>query len=262
MPSKPLEIKHYDSKELKMRIRGKFPHPAWVVLEELRDGTGFVSSGREADAVAFGVWPSRGFQIIGFEVKSRRSDWLSELKNPEKMEAIGQFCDQWWIVCSEAVAKLEEMPLAWGWLCPNGNGLKILKQAEKLKPLPVDRVLLMSIVRNISNNYTLLSSLEERAKEQAKSITEYKDREIERLKLTLKESENKIDNFRKISGINIEGEWKYPIERLGRAVKAVLDYDAQIKDKLKKAKENYIITKNMVESLEALSFVGFTEEEL
>jgi hypothetical protein len=31
------EIKHYDSKELKLRIRGKYPAPAWVVLEELRE---------------------------------------------------------------------------------------------------------------------------------------------------------------------------------------------------------------------------------
>jgi hypothetical protein len=261
-PKKELEIKHYDSKELKMRIRGKFPHPAWVVLEELRDGTGFVSSGREADAVAFGTWPSRGFQIIGFEVKSRRSDWLSELKNPEKMEAIGQFCDQWWIVCSEAVAKLEEMPQTWGWLIPSGNGLKVLKQAEKLKPLPADRVLLMSIVRNISNNYTLLSSLEEAAQERAKSITEWKDREIERLELQYKNLCEEVKKFQELSGISIHGEWKYPIERIGKTIKAVMDYDNQIKDKLKKAKENYTIAKNTVESLEALSFVGFTEEEL
>ena len=255
------EIKHYDSKELKLRIRGKYPAPAWVVLEELRDGTGRCTQGREADAVAFGTWPSRGFSIIGFEVKSRRSDWLSELKNPAKMESIGQFCDQWWIVCSEAVAKLEEMPKAWGWLAPKGTGLTVIKSAEVLNPIPADRVLLMSIVRNISNNYCCTSTVEEAANVRAEALGKWKDLQIERLENNYKGLEAKIENFKKLSGINIEGEWKYPIERLGRAVKAVMDYDNQIKDKLKRAKENLSVAKRTVESLEALNFVEFKWDE-
>ena len=31
------EVKVYSSEELKSRIRGKYPSPAWVVLNELRD---------------------------------------------------------------------------------------------------------------------------------------------------------------------------------------------------------------------------------
>lgn len=254
--------KYYSSTDLKMRIRGKYPSPAWVVLEELRDGTGFVSRGREADAVAFGTWPSRGFQIVGFEVKSQRSDWLNELKNPEKMESIGQFCDEWWIVCSEAVAKLEEMPKAWGWLAPSGNGLKVMKAAEDLKPIPADRVLLMSIVRNISNNYTLLSSLEEKARERAEALGKWKDQEIERKDKNIKELNDLISKFRDISGLNLHGEWNYPMERMGRIVKAIMDSDRHLEDKLKKARENLKIAERTVKSLEAMNFFTFKEEEV
>jgi len=254
--------KYCSSTDLKMRIRGKYPHPAWVVLEELRDGTGFVSQGREADAVAFGTWPSRGFQIIGFECKSQRSDWLNELKNPEKMESIGQFCDEWWIVASEAVAKLEEMPKAWGWLVPSGAGLKVIKPAEALKPIPADRVLLMSIVRNISNNYTTISSVEEKAVVRAEALGKWKDQEIERKNKEIEENNKILKEFSELSGLNMRGEWKYSMERIGKTIKAVLQYDNQLKDKLKEAKENYKIAKAAVESLESQMFVPFTEDDI
>lgn len=258
--AKPV-AKYYPSSDLKARIRGKYPSPAWVVLEELRDGTGFVSRGREADAVAFGTWPSRGFQIVGFEVKSQRADWLNELKNPEKMEAIGQFCDEWWIVCSEAVAKLEEMPKAWGWLAPSGSGLKVMKLAEDLTPIPADRVLLMSIIRNISNNYTLLSSLDEKAAIRAEALGKHKDEEIKRKENQVKELKDLISKFREISGLDLHGDWNYPMEKMGRIVKAIMDSDRQLEDKLKKARENFDIAKRTVESLEAMNFFTFKEEK-
>lgn len=139
------EIKIYGAEELKMRIRGRFPAPAWVVLDELREATAWVGS-READAVAFGTWPSRGFQIIGFEVKSHRQDWLNELKHPEKGEAIAAYCHNWYIVCSKDVAKLEEMPPNWGWLVPRGPGLHLEKPAANMQPQQLDHAFLASII--------------------------------------------------------------------------------------------------------------------
>ena len=63
--------------ELQCRLEAKYPPPAWLTLWEVRDATGYGAS-RSADAIAFGVWPSRGLSIVGFEIKSSRSDWLRE----------------------------------------------------------------------------------------------------------------------------------------------------------------------------------------
>ena len=70
----------------------KYAPPYWAFIREFRNATGF-SATRSADALAFGMYRSRGQAIIGFEVKTVRSDWLRELKNPEKAEPIAQFCD-------------------------------------------------------------------------------------------------------------------------------------------------------------------------
>jgi len=70
----------------------KYALPYWAFIREFRNATGF-SATRSADALAFGMYRSRGQAIIGFEVKTVRSDWLRELKNPEKAEPIAQFCD-------------------------------------------------------------------------------------------------------------------------------------------------------------------------
>ena len=90
---------------------------------------------------------SRGFSILGFEIKSHRGDWLNELKKPEKAEGIAPYCDEWWIVASENVVKIEEVPKAWGWFTPYGQGLRVLKRPEKTETIDIDRPFLMSIMK-------------------------------------------------------------------------------------------------------------------
>lgn len=74
------------------RIKNGEAHK-WVVLSEVRTETGFTSkwstrSGpfgeKFIDMMAFSCWPSKGFTRIAFEIKTSRSDFLNELKKPEK----------------------------------------------------------------------------------------------------------------------------------------------------------------------------------
>ena len=64
-------------------IRKRYPENEFVLMEEVSDAAGF-SRSRSADYIAVGLWPSRGLYINGIELKSFRSDWLSELKKTKE----------------------------------------------------------------------------------------------------------------------------------------------------------------------------------
>lgn len=253
------EVKIYSSEELKSRICGKYPSPAWVVLHELRDGTGFVSSGREADAVAFGTWPSRGFSIIGFEVKSHRGDWLQELRKPEKAESIASYCDEWFIVGSKDIIKLEEVPKTWGWLAPKGGGLTVMKPAKEMAPCPIDRVFLASIVRNVEKNYTPNSMVKLAAENQAKNIANNLAWEAKQNLENYDKLQAVIKEFQEASGVNLERPWSCSVKDVGTVVKAIMDSDLNreifaAKRALKQAAET-------LKSLEAIQIAKSPKEE-
>ncbi len=74
----------------------------WAFATHVKSGAGFYDNTpgsfayhRAADAVAMDLWPSKGLEIHGHEVKVSRSDWLSELKQPEKCEPVKRYCDRW-----------------------------------------------------------------------------------------------------------------------------------------------------------------------
>jgi len=54
-----------------------------VVLEQVPDGTGMYQS-RWIDVAVFQMWTSKGLTRTAFEIKVSRSDFLSEIQNPQK----------------------------------------------------------------------------------------------------------------------------------------------------------------------------------
>ncbi len=132
--------------ELMEKLAYKYSGEAWAFFEQVRSGTGYLHV-RTADAIAMGLWPSRGLELLGFEVKVHRADWLKELKTPSKADELVGFCDRWWIVALKDVAKVEEIPTTWGLMVPHGLGLRVVKAAPELKPEPVDRLFLASLLR-------------------------------------------------------------------------------------------------------------------
>lgn len=122
-------------------------------LPEFRGGTGWGRESR-ADAIAMDLWPSRGLELIGFELKTSRADWLRELKQPDKADPIKQFCDRWYLVVDDmSITKYdsEEVPDDWGLMWPDTSRfpleLKVVKEAPKLAPMPIDRLFLASLMR-------------------------------------------------------------------------------------------------------------------
>lgn len=97
--------------------------PQHVVIPGVRSAAGF-DARRTIDAVALGLWPSRGMYLSGFEIKCSRSDWLRELKNPAKAEEFCGLLDFFWVaVADDTIVQDGELPEHWGLLVARGGKL-------------------------------------------------------------------------------------------------------------------------------------------
>lgn len=135
------------AREVLSAIFARHKGEEWVTFAEVADGTGMNAS-RRADAVCMNIWPSKGYAIHGFEIKVSRADFLHEMKDITKAEAVGQYCDFWWLVAAPGIASIEELPASWGLMECHRNGLKIKKQAPKREnPADISRRFMASLLR-------------------------------------------------------------------------------------------------------------------
>lgn len=145
-------------------LAARFPSPEWAYFEQVRNGTGYSRRvTRTADALAFSLYPSRGLELHGFEVKVSRGDWLRERKDPEKAEEIAKYCNEWWLVTStDVVFDVSEIPPAWGWLdMPKlGKQLLVRKKPKWRTAKPLDLPMVASILRKASE--TAIASYSDR----------------------------------------------------------------------------------------------------
>jgi hypothetical protein len=212
------------------RLEKRYSAPHWQFLRELRNDTGFQSS-RACDALAVGMYHSRGQLLIGFEKKISRSDWLRELKEPQKAEAIAQFCDHWYVVIPDAeIVEIGELPPTWGLLHVKGNTIRALREAPTLTPRPIDRGMLAAIVERAIENALqpyLITKQEAKQSELDMEFERGKNsaaRDVE----AAKELREQVKAFEEASGIEIRG---YSGGReLGERVKAAMRKDRFLRD--------------------------------
>lgn len=102
--------------DLELLLERAHPSREWALLFQVPPRTG--GGTRYADAVALNLWKSRGYALHGFELKASRSDWLRELKQPEKSEEIIGSCDYFWVVAAPDIVRVDELPPGWGLLEP------------------------------------------------------------------------------------------------------------------------------------------------
>lgn len=115
-------------------LRTRWGGKEYAFLPQVRNQTGFGRKVRTADALAMSLWPSRGIHVCGFEIKSSRSDWLNELKAPEKAEEIGRFCHYWWLAIGTAgIVTADELPPAWGLVDVSSGKNRVIKAAPLRK---------------------------------------------------------------------------------------------------------------------------------
>lgn len=226
----PIEL-YGTEKALFGLLKKRYPPPSWALIPQVANGTG-AHVHRWADAIALSCWPSMGLELHGFEMKTYRADWLRELKDGGKSQEIWQHCDRWWIVVSEKeIVGPGELPKTWGLLAPRGRTLQALVGAPALKPKPVTKTFVASILRNameISIPEVLLKEEYKKGKEEgrkeAEELAKY-DKNV--LADRAKAMEKAIEAFEKAAGVKFPHVSEYrrdftDHEAFGLAVRQVL----------------------------------------
>lgn len=141
----PEKAVRLDTPHARNLLRNRYPAGEWALMEEVAPRTG--GGTRYADAIAVNLWASRGHATHGFEIKVSRSDWLRELKQPEKADELVAFCDYWWVVAPAGIIKPGELPPTWGHLEVQAARLMTKAEAPKLQAQPITRAFFASIMR-------------------------------------------------------------------------------------------------------------------
>lgn len=110
----------------------------WVRAEHVRSSQAMgYQQIRVADFIAVDKYRSTQ-AMHGHEVKVSRSDWLTELRDLSKAEAIKRFCDYWWLVVPDiTVVRPGELPEDWGLMIQTGKQLRAKVKAPRLTPEPL-----------------------------------------------------------------------------------------------------------------------------
>lgn len=99
---------------------------------------------RICDYMAIDLWTGYGVnsgpKLHGHEIKVSRSDWLTELRDPEKAETFRRYCDFWWLVVSDKnIVKPTELPAGWGLMVAHGRSVRVITPATlnaDVEPMP------------------------------------------------------------------------------------------------------------------------------
>lgn len=206
---------------LKALMRLRYEAQEWTLMFEVEINGGPERGIRRVDAMAMNLWHSRGFELHGFELKTSRSDWLRELKQPSKADAAFRFCDRWFVLATDGVVKPDEVPEPWGWIEIKGERMFTRKQAPKNAPEAWPRHLIAAMQRRTSRTEVdeidalvraRLAPLEARLREDLASDKAALERHR-------KDFETKAAEIAKTTGINLLS-WN-PADKVSRALKIV-----------------------------------------
>jgi hypothetical protein len=127
----------------------------YVVAEQVRSHASF-DARRTADFIALDTWKSSNFALHGHEVKVSRSDWLRELKEPEKAAEFIPYLNYWWVVVpAPAIVKTAELPDWWGLMTLAGGQLRALKRARRQEAAPLTMTRMVALMRAVQRTAAL-----------------------------------------------------------------------------------------------------------
>jgi len=105
------------SELIKKLIEKKYNHEngQYIVFDELRNGTGYgkIVTG-SIDVFVLNTYPSKQFQRMAFEIKVSRSDFLREIKNPNKRRFAMAMSNEFYFVAPKGLLKNSDIPLNCG----------------------------------------------------------------------------------------------------------------------------------------------------
>lgn len=211
-------------------LSARYCAPAWAFFGSVRNGTGYSrSTVRTADALAFSLYPSRGLDLYGFEVKVSKSDFKAELADPDKAEEIARFCDYWLIAAPAGLIDTANLPSAWGLIETFDNAEpRVKKEPGKLTAKPLDRLMIASILRRASEDLipkaTIQARIDRRVKDAQKSWQENDKTDLISAQKERDHYKDAIAEFEKLSGVKIE---RWDCGRIAEGVRGFMDFALQ-----------------------------------
>jgi hypothetical protein len=200
-------------------LAAKYRPPGHAIFHEVSNATGLDAAGY-CDAMVLGLWPSLQYSITGFEIKVSRSDWLNEIRNPNKSERFMRYCDFWYLLISnKSMVEPGELPPTWGMMAPANGRLKVIVPALRLTAEPTSRALLMAIARRAMDCSLALDDKEIDRRVAAKSLA--RQYEVKQSQEDYNKLYDAVKEFEEKSGLTIHRGWDHPKE-VGEAVKMVL----------------------------------------
>jgi len=114
-----------DTSKIELALSKRYDYPEWAFFTQIG------GENRIIDAIAINMWPSRKYEIHGFEIKVSRNDWLHELKTPSKADFFVGQCDKFSIVSIDGLVKKDELPEDWGLIVLRKSRLFTVVRAKK-----------------------------------------------------------------------------------------------------------------------------------
>lgn len=198
--------------DIQRAITARFPQKEFAVMFEVANSTGSNIS-RYADAIVMSLWPSRGLELTGIEIKVSHSDYLRESKDPSKAEEIAKFCDRWVLyVAPNVVRDLQSVPPAWGVEEFDGKSFRTLKKSVKTVALPMTRGFVASMLRGSdSAAHKLIAKIERDARDAAdlavkdarEAIEARVNVEVDRRTKSMEHVRANFERFRDLTGVDL-----------------------------------------------------------
>lgn len=210
--------------QIREAISKRWAAPEYAVMWEVGRATGAVSNQRYADAVIMSLWPSRGLELHGVEIKVSRADWRREAADPTKAEAIAAYCDRWWVYTGPGVIQdTSELPPMWGAREFDGRVWRTIKEAEKTDARVCDRVFLAALLRRADGESRWQIDQQARAIADGavKSANDRIESEIARRSSDAKAARQQIADFEEASGLSFRDFMLGDAKAIGAMVKAV-----------------------------------------
>lgn len=213
--------------DIKKAMRKTWCGPENALIWEVALATGAAARQRYADALIMSLWPSRGLELHGVEIKVSRTDWRKEAASPEKAEAIAAYCDRWWVhVAPGVIHDLAEVPMTWGVREYDGRRWKTLREAAKTDALPMDRKFLASIMRRSVEGVEAIAAMQMEGRIAAQKI-EFEGRLAEGIRQATERKDRAQSILTKMEaalGVKINDDYGYgnmdPTE-LGALIKVI-----------------------------------------
>jgi len=232
MTRKKINPRGLKASDIRTAMAARWTEPEWAIMWEVNQGTG-MNGGRSADAVMMSLWPSRGLELHGVEIKVSRSDWRREAADPSKAEAIAQYCDRWWVHTPEGVIDdLSDVPPSWGLREWTGKQWRTLREAEKRSDVPdPPRAFLAALLRRADGMMKVMVNEATREAREAsykegerlrqlhrKNVEDEVSRRLSRLE----SSQKCLDELEAAFGAKIT-DWQIAPQVLGAAARALHD---------------------------------------